>query len=278
MARRAAGVRADRRGAALRRRRHHAGDLGAVRRRGPEGRRAGAVRLRAAHHRRGADRAVPGAALRHRLHRPRLRADHARVVRPAGAARPLRHRQGARHPRGREPLGGSRLHDRRRAGDLLRDPRGRVPGGDGRGGHVCRHGAFRRLVDPRLLVRRRAALPGAELFRPGRAAAGPAGRDRQPVLPARPRLAALPARGLRHGGDRHRQPGHHLGRLLADPAVDPARLPAQDAHRPHGGGRDRADLPAAGQLDARRGDARRRAGLRLVGRAGRPPTASRSRR
>ena len=89
-----------------------------------------------------------------------------------------------------------------------------------------------------------------------------------PFYQLAPGLAALSSGGLRHGRHRHRQPSHHLGRLLAHPAVDPAWVPAQDAHRPHGGRRDRADLPAARQLAAGRRDARGRAGLRLLGRAG----------
>ncbi len=53
-----------------------------------------------------------------------------------------------------------------------------------RRGAVCRHGAFRRAPDPADLDVLRAALSGAELFRPGRADDQRPGRGRQSVLPA----------------------------------------------------------------------------------------------
>ena len=71
----------DRRRAALWRRRHHAGDLGAERHRRPEGRCAVAGAGRGADHRRHPDRPVRHAEKGHRLHRPDLRPGHARLVR-----------------------------------------------------------------------------------------------------------------------------------------------------------------------------------------------------
>ena len=77
-------------------------------------------------------------------------------------------------------------------------------------------------------------------------------RDRKSVLPARAGLGALPAGRVRHARHRDRLAGDHLGRVLADPAIDPARLPAAHAHRAHHQPRDRPDLRAAGELAAGR--------------------------
>ena len=81
-------------------------------------------------------------------------------------------------------------------------------------------------------------------------------RDRQSVLSARAGLGALPAGRVRDGRHRDRLAGDHLRRVLADAAVDPARLPAAHAHQPHHQRRDRPDLCAAGELAAGGGDAR----------------------
>ena len=68
-----------------------------------------------------------------------------------------------------------------------------------------------------------------------------------------PRMVALSAADPRDDGDRHRLPGGHLRRLLADPAGGPARLRAAHGDRPHLGAADRPDLHPAGELgpDAR---------------------------
>ncbi len=79
-------------------------------------------------------------------------------------------------------------------------------------------GHFGRAADPADLDGLRAAEPGAELFRPGRADPQRSQGDREPVLPARAGLAA-PADGdpghRRHGD---RQPGADLRRLFDHPA------------------------------------------------------------
>ena len=93
-------------------------------------------------------------------------------------------------------------------------------------------------------------------------------RDRQPVLPARAGLGAISAGRVRGARHRDRLAGDHLGRVLADPAIDPARLPAAHAHHPHHQRRHRPDLCAAGELAAGGGDARRGDRFRHLGRAG----------
>ena len=72
----------------------------------------------------------------------------------------------------------------------------------------------------------------------------------QPVLPPGAGLGAAPAGRARHAGHHHRLAGGDLGRVLAHPAGDPARLPAAHDDPPHLGGRDRADLHPADQLAA----------------------------
>ena len=109
------------------------------------------------------------------------------------------------------------------------------------GSAVCRYGAFRRVPDPLGLDGLRAALPGAQLFRPGRAdPAHPIGH-RQPVLPDGPGQPAAAARRARHRRHRDRQPGPDLRRLLHCPAVHADELPAahdRHPHQHHGGGTD----------------------------------------
>ena len=128
-------------------------------------------------------------------------------------------------------------------------------------------GHFGRLPDPPRLVRRRPARSGAQLFRPGRAAAG------RPRTPSRTRsicsrrVGALPDGGVRDGRHHHRLAGHHLRRVLADPAGDPARLPAAHARAAYGQPREGADLHADGELAARGRHARRGDHLRLLRRA-----------
>ena len=207
LAGRAAGAGADRRRPAVRGRGHHAGHLGPVGRRGPQGRRAGARPLRPAHHGGGPGRAVPGATPRHGLHRPGVRADHAVLVRGDRADGPARHRHAAPDPPGGQSGPRPLVHDRGRAGGQFRGARGGLPGRDRRRGHVCGHGSFRQPSDPARLVRGGAAVPHAELSRPGCPADRRPHRARKPLLPAGARLGPLSSRGLRHRRHRHRQPG-----------------------------------------------------------------------
>ena len=102
-------------------------------------------------------------------------------------------------------------------------------------------------------------------------------RDRKSVLPARPRLAALPAGRVRSARHRDRVAGDHLRRVLADPAGDPARLPAADADQAHHQRCDGPDLCAAGELAAGGGDARRGAEFRQLRTRSPAPMASRCR-
>ena len=153
----------------LRRRRHHAGDLGAVGRRGPGGLGARAEAIRAADQRCRDPPAVRRTIARHRQCRPRVRPDHGGVVpvdRPAGhmgdRAASVRAAGAVAQLRG-DALPAPRIAGLRRA-RLRRALR------DRRRGAVCRHGTLRPGSDPRCLAVLRAALPGAELFRPGRAA------------------------------------------------------------------------------------------------------------
>ena len=83
-----------------------------------------------------------------------------------------------------------------------------------------------------------------------------------------PDWAHYPLVALRGGRHRDRLAGDHLRRVLADPAIDPARLPAADADHPHHQRRHRPDLCAAGELAAGGGDARRGDRFRHLGRAG----------
>ena len=158
--------------AVLRRRHDHAGAVGALGDRRPQGRDAGVRSLRRAAHGRDPGRAVRGAVARHRARsRPssgRSRwsgsspsrspalwhiADNPAVL--LGAQSALRRRL-SRRPR----------HDR--PGHARRG----VPGGDGRRGALRRSRPFRPQADPGRLARARAARACAQLSRPGRAGAG----------------------------------------------------------------------------------------------------------
>ena len=114
-------------------------------------------------------------------------------------------------------LRGFALHDLQRTG---------VPGtGRGRsvrhrrGGALCRYGPFRTKAHSSELAVHRSAQPGAELFRPGRAAAAGPRRGGKSVLPDGAGMGPVAA-GL-HGdrGDRDRQSGGDLRRLFGDEAM-----------------------------------------------------------
>jgi KUP system potassium uptake protein len=93
--------------------------------------------------------------------------------------------------------------------------------------------------------------PGAELLRPGRAAAlsNPDALE-NPFYLSFP-LGALPDGGARHRGHRDRLAGHHLRRLFDDAAGDAAGLPAAHGDAMHTSSRShRPDLRAGSELDA----------------------------
>ena len=137
------GGRPGRRRAVLRRRRHHAGDLGAERGRGAEGRDAAVRALCHPDLAGAAGRPVPGAAPRHGGGRRAVRPGHAGVVRGAGAAR---HLGASRSTRAillaLNPLYGIALLIARAVARLRHARRG-VPGGDRGRGALRRYGAFR---------------------------------------------------------------------------------------------------------------------------------------
>ncbi len=163
---------------------------------------------------------------------------------------------------GAEPALRRPLLHRDRLARLL-GPRLGLPRRDRRRGALRRHGPLRRPPDPPRVVRRRAARPRAELLRAGRDHHLGPRRRREPVLPdgAGARVDGLPGRGPRHDRDRHREPGRHLGRVLAHAAGGSARLPAAPRHPADVVARDRADLYPGRQLGAARGVHRPRARL-----------------
>ena len=253
---------------ALRRRHHHAGHFRPERNRGHQGLCPpnGACRRPA----NGGDPRllVHDPAQRHRLDRRHIRAGHANLVR--GGRRPWHcgNCQDACRAGRPQSFAGHHLSVARWALGLCGDRR-RFPRGDRRRGILRRHGPFRAVSDPRRLVRRGVAGADPQLFRPRRTAAHRARRHRQPFLSARPGMVTLRSGRAGDGGHRDRLPGGHLRRLFLDAASHSARLPAAHEHRPHRRSRDRPDLYPVRQLDARRGHARRRHRLRLLGRAGR---------
>ena len=252
----------------LRRRGHHAGDLGALGGRRPGGRGPGLHKLHRAGHAGGADRAVPGAASRHREHGPLLRADHGAVVRRAGADGRRAHRAQPGDPRGAQPaLRASPSSSATRASPSSRSARS-----------CCASPAPRRSTptwatsaraDPPGLVQPGDAGARDQLLRPGRHAARPPGEREEPVLRDGAELGALPADRAGDGGDGDRLAGAHHGRLFGHQAGDPARLPAAPARAAHLGARDRADLPAVRELGPVRLHRARRRAVRLEQQAGR---------
>ena len=103
----------------------------------------------------------------------------------------------------------------------------------------------------------------------------PAGARRIPFYALVPALGALPDGRARHRGDGRRLAGADLRRVLADPAGGAARLlPARD-DRPHLGTQERADLHPRGELGALRSPASRWCWRSRARPTWRRPTASR---
>ena len=141
--------------------------------------------------------------------------------------------------------------------------RSRVRGdGRDRAGHHRRRGAVRRHGPLRPSPIQRAwffvVFPALTLNYLGQARADPAppGSAVAPVLPAAAELGPAADGGAGDRGNRDRQPGRDLRRLLAVPAGDAARPAAAADGPPDLRARGRPDLPAGGQ----RGPVRRRAG------------------
>ena len=116
--------------------------------------------------------------------------------------------------------------------------------------------------------------PRAQLLRPGGAAVGGPGGDREPVLPAGAGLGDHAVGDPGHDGHGDRVAGADLRRLLADGPGDPARLPPAPRRAAHVGRARRTDLRAARQLAADARLRRARARLPLVEHPRRRPTAS----
>ena len=97
-------------------------------------------------------------------------------------------------------------------------------------------------------------LPGAsaQLLRSRRVAARRSRHRGQSVLPAGPRVGALPDGRARHLGHGDRVAGGHLGRLFAQRAGGAARVPAAAHRAPHVGTDDGSDLHPRDQLVAAR--------------------------
>src|SRR5438876_375000 len=202
-----------RRRPAVRGRRHHAGDLGPERGRGPGSRLPCVRAVRDPAH---APDPLPALLLpevRDGADRRRLRPDHARVVRDD--RRPRRHpgRPRPGGPRCAESVVRAPLHARARGSRVTRARRG-GPRRDRRGGALRGHGTLRATADPARLVWGRAARAPPQLPRPGGPRAPPAGCRREPLLPAGAPRVPLPAGRARHRGDGDRLAGPDLGRLL----------------------------------------------------------------
>ena len=243
--------RSDRGRAALWRRRDHAGDLGAQRRRRSQDRRASARADGRSHHHRDPGRSVPGPAQGNGFHRQHLRAGDAGVVRRHRPARPPRHRADTGHPGRDQPpqcrcLPGS-CRTRPSASPCSAPPSSPSP-------------APRRCMPTwAISAGCRSSSDGSPSCCPrsmlnyfgqgGLLLADPDAIE-NPFYLLAPRWAHYPHGGVRDRGHRHRLAGHHLRRVLAHPAGDPARLPAAHARAAHGQPREGADLHAGRELAA----------------------------
>ena len=152
--RRRAGARHHRRGLLLRRRDDHAGHVGALRRRRPQGGEPPFRALCRAADAGHPDHAVPVPVQGHGRRRLAVRADHAGVVRDARHHRRLPPHRRSRDLQRLQPDAWHR-HADRPAGPGAPGVRRRVPVGDGRRGALCRHGPFRRQADPHGMALRR---------------------------------------------------------------------------------------------------------------------------
>ena len=114
----------------------------------------------------------------------------------------------------------------------------------------------------------RAAGAGAELLRPGRAAAGESERDLQPVLPDGAELAAAGDHRAGDCGDGDRFAGGDLRRVLDHAPGAESRLPAAAARVAFLGRRDRPGVRADRELAAVRGHDDADPGVPILERAG----------
>ena len=238
-----------RRGADLWRRRHHAGDLSAFGARGNGADRAKPAGLCAAGFGRRPVRAVRAATLRHGAYRACLRADHARMVRRNGGARPLWSGAAPAGSRRRQSALRRALFGKWRLQGLSR-PWRRFPLRHRRRSALRRHGPFRRQADTARLACHRVSQPHPQLRRPNRDRPCRRSDRRQYFLPALPGRAADAARRVGDDRHRHRQPVDHHRRLFDDAAGDSARLAAALEHQADFGGGLRTNLHRCGQLDA----------------------------
>ena len=252
-----------RNGDLLRRRRHHAGDLGAVGGRGPGGRRARVCTPRRADHARRADRAVPRAAARHGRHRPLLRARHGasgsscwrvlgvlHIARNPAVLWALSPHHAllfiATHPHIAFIALGSVVLCVTGAEALYADM-----------GHFGKRPirlAWFGLAMPALVI---------NYFGQGAMLLAHPENARNPFYEMAPAWALYPADRPGHLRDGDRLAGADHGGVLGHQAGDPARLPAAHAHLAHLGARDRAGLPAVHQLALLRLHLRRRRAVRL---------------
>ncbi len=197
--------------------------------------------LRAACGDRDPARAVRGAAVRDGRDRPRVRPDHAPLVRRDRGARRLRRRAAPIGVCGRRSALRPRLSVEGRTAGISGPRRGVSLRNRGRGA-LCRHGAFRAEADPPVVEPRCLSGAHSQLRRPGRHRSH-GGADRgQHFLPALPRTAADAAYRARDGRHRHRQPVDHHRRLFDDAPGDAARLAAAHDHHADFRGRLRPDL------------------------------------
>ena len=244
-----------RRGADLRRRGDHAGDLGALRARRRGANRPVPADLRAAGCGRDPDRVVRVAAAGHGADRPRLRADHARLVPRHGGARHLRDRAAPVRSRcDQSALWPALSPLRRRWRGFL------VLGGvflcvTGAEALYADMGHFGPKRDPPGVEWRGLSKPHPQLRRSSGAGAGWRSDGWQHLLSPLSCAAADAADRARDDRDGHRQPVDHHRRLLDDAAGHRLGLAAAPRHQADVRGGLRPDLRRHCQLAA---DDRRR--------------------